>query len=80
MSDADHAHEAVERLDYDDQKADRPGFDRRTFLRRTALTGVAAGSVGSLAERLRLERDSSSGASSNLRHAPKATNSRSSTT
>jgi simple sugar transport system substrate-binding protein len=26
----------------------RPGFDRRSFLRRTALTGVAAGSVGSI--------------------------------
>jgi len=25
-----------------------PGFDRRAFLRRTALTGVAAGSVGSI--------------------------------
>ena len=56
MSDTDHAHEAVERLDYDDQKADRPGFDRRSFLRRTALTGAAAGSVSSPAERLRLQR------------------------
>jgi len=27
---------------------DSPGFDRRSFLRRTALTGVAAGSVGSI--------------------------------
>ena len=27
---------------------DSPGFDRRAFLRRTALTGVAAGGVGTL--------------------------------
>ena len=49
MSDSDHAHEAVERLEFDERKeADRSGFDRRSFLRRTALTGVAAGSVGTL--------------------------------
>jgi simple sugar transport system substrate-binding protein len=51
MSDADHAHEAVERLEFADRKAgveDRPGFDRRAFLRRTALTGIAAGSVGTI--------------------------------
>jgi simple sugar transport system substrate-binding protein len=48
MSDTDQAHEAVERLDYIDRKEDRPGIDRRAFLRRTALTGVAAGSVGSI--------------------------------
>ena len=49
MSDSDHAHEAVERLEFEErQDADRPGFDRRSFLRRTALTGVAAGSVGTL--------------------------------
>src|SRR5438445_7604780 len=49
MSDTDHALDAVERLDYmDGARADRPGFNRRAFLRRTALTGVAAGSVGGL--------------------------------
>ena len=48
MSDADHAHEAVERLDFYDEKSERPGFDRRAFLRRTALTGAAAASVGGL--------------------------------
>jgi len=48
MSDIDQAHEAVERLDYHDEKSGRPGFDRRTFLRRTALTGVAAGSVSTI--------------------------------
>jgi simple sugar transport system substrate-binding protein len=29
-------------------QAGSPGFDRRSFLRRTALTGVAAGSVGTI--------------------------------
>jgi simple sugar transport system substrate-binding protein len=48
MSDADQAHEAVERLDYIDPPDGRPGFDRRSFIRRTALTGVAAGSVSTL--------------------------------
>jgi simple sugar transport system substrate-binding protein len=49
MSDSDLSHEAVERLDFAERsQADRPGFDRRAFLRRTALTGVAAGSVGTL--------------------------------
>jgi simple sugar transport system substrate-binding protein len=50
MSDTDYAHEAVERLDWQDNKngADGPGFDRRAFLRRTALTGVAAGSVSTI--------------------------------
>src|SRR5438067_3375152 len=49
MTDSDHVHEALERLDYIDRPAaDRPGFSRRAFLRRTALTGVAAGSVGGL--------------------------------
>src|ERR1700751_974319 len=49
MSDSDHSLDAVERLEYlDRRQADRPGFDRRAFLRRTALTGVAAGSVGSI--------------------------------
>jgi simple sugar transport system substrate-binding protein len=49
MSDTDQVHEAVERLDYvDRQESGRPGFDRRAFLRRTAMTGVAAGSVSTL--------------------------------
>jgi simple sugar transport system substrate-binding protein len=39
----------VERLDYlDAPDTGRRGFDRRAFLRRTALTGVAAGSVSSI--------------------------------
>jgi simple sugar transport system substrate-binding protein len=49
MPDTDHAHEVVEQLDYLDRPdVDRPGFDRRAFLRRSAMTGIAAGSVGSL--------------------------------
>jgi simple sugar transport system substrate-binding protein len=49
MSDTDQAHEAVERLEFAERGlVETPGFDRRAFLRRTALTGVAAGSVGSL--------------------------------
>ncbi len=49
MADTDQAHEAVEHLDYLDRPdVGRPGFDRRAFLRRSALTGIAAGSVGTL--------------------------------
>jgi simple sugar transport system substrate-binding protein len=49
MTDTDQAHEAVEHVDHAPLALlDRPGLDRRTFLRRTALTGIAAGSVGSL--------------------------------
>jgi simple sugar transport system substrate-binding protein len=49
MSDTDHALEAVERLDHLDRpQRDTPGFNRRAFLRRTALTGVASGAVGGL--------------------------------
>lgn len=53
MSDTDQAYEAVERLEHADRaegasEALQPGFDRRSFLRRTALTGVAAGSVSTI--------------------------------
>jgi simple sugar transport system substrate-binding protein len=49
MSDADKANEALEQLgSLDGGQQSRAGYDRRTFLRRTALTGVAAGSVGTL--------------------------------
>jgi simple sugar transport system substrate-binding protein len=49
MADTDRAHEVVERLDYVDmQDGGRGGFDRRAFLRRSALTGMAAGSVSAL--------------------------------
>jgi simple sugar transport system substrate-binding protein len=65
MSDTDQAHEAVEHLEYAERlEVDRPGFDRRAFLRRTALTGVAAGSVGSLLSACGSSASTPSGASS----------------
>jgi simple sugar transport system substrate-binding protein len=49
MSDTDQVHDALERLDYLDRPdVGRPGFNRRAFLRRTAITGAAAGSVSTL--------------------------------
>jgi simple sugar transport system substrate-binding protein len=49
MSDTDQAQEAAEHLDFLDRPdTDRSGFDRRAFLRRTAMTGVAAGSVSTI--------------------------------
>lgn len=49
MADTDHANEAVEQLEFLERAdADRPGFDRRAFLRRTALTGAAAASVSTI--------------------------------
>src|SRR5438270_3593553 len=49
MSDSDPALDALERLDFLDQPdTGGHGFDRRAFLRRTALTGVAAGSVSTI--------------------------------
>jgi simple sugar transport system substrate-binding protein len=52
MSDSDVAFEAVERLERPVPARDErpPGFDRRAFLRRTALTGAAVGSVSALLE------------------------------
>src|SRR5579863_1443235 len=55
MSDSDIALEAVERLEHSEERAGdsagrAPGFDRRSFLRRTALTGAAVGSVSALLE------------------------------
>jgi simple sugar transport system substrate-binding protein len=49
MSETDQVHDAVELLDYLDRPTEgHPGFNRRSFLRRTALTGAAAGSVSTL--------------------------------
>ena len=63
--DTSQAHEAVERLEYAERsEIHRPGFDRRSFLRRTALTGMAAGSVGALLSACGSSASSSSGASS----------------
>src|SRR5258708_39174220 len=44
----------------------RPGFDRRAFLRRTALTGVAAGSVGTILSACGSSASSGSGRSSSV--------------
>jgi simple sugar transport system substrate-binding protein len=57
MSDTDQGTVALDQL-----HSDRPGFDRRSFLRRTALSGVAAGSVGTILSAC--GSNSSSGASS----------------
>src|SRR5271165_3285706 len=65
MSETDLANEAVEVLDYLDRpNRDQPGFDRRAFLRRTALTGAAVGGVSSLLAACGSSASSSSGSSS----------------
>ncbi|HEX3452332.1 MAG TPA: substrate-binding domain-containing protein, partial [Solirubrobacteraceae bacterium] len=49
MAESDQGQDAVELLGGGDTGlVERPGFDRRAFLRRTAMTGVAAGSVSTL--------------------------------
>jgi simple sugar transport system substrate-binding protein len=49
MSEIDEAYGPMEIPGHrDDAQADKRGFDRRSFLQRTAITGVAAGSVGTL--------------------------------
>jgi simple sugar transport system substrate-binding protein len=49
MSDTDLVNDAVEHLDYlDEPDTGRRGINRRAFLRRTALTGAAAGSVSAI--------------------------------
>jgi simple sugar transport system substrate-binding protein len=65
MSDTDQVHEALEPIDFrDGSETARPGFDRRAFLRRTALTGVAAGSVGTILNACGSSASSSGGSSS----------------
>jgi simple sugar transport system substrate-binding protein len=67
MSDPDHVLEAVERLDYMDRaQGARPGFNRRAFLRRSAMTGVAAGSVGALLSACGSSASSSGGGSESV--------------
>jgi simple sugar transport system substrate-binding protein len=49
MPDTDQVQEPAQHHDYlEPSKVEIPGIDRRSFLRRTALTGIAAGSVGTL--------------------------------
>ena len=65
MTNTDQANEAVEVLDYLDRpNTDQPGFDRRAFLRRTALTGAAVGGVSSLLAACGSSASSSGGSSS----------------
>jgi simple sugar transport system substrate-binding protein len=78
MSDTDLAGDVIERLEHSDRARasaglttpdgltipDTPGFDRRAFLRRTAMTGVAAGSVSTLLAACGSSASSSSGSSS----------------
>jgi simple sugar transport system substrate-binding protein len=64
MSDTDQVHEALGAIDrLDGSGTARPGFDRRAFLRRTALTGVAAGSVGTILNACGSSASSSGGSS-----------------
>jgi len=49
MSEGDQVLGGTQQLDYvEAPDVERSGFDRRAFLRRTAMTGVAAGSVSTL--------------------------------
>jgi simple sugar transport system substrate-binding protein len=57
----DHTLEAMERLEHHDRGEERAGFDRRAFLRRTALTGAAAGSVSTILAACGSSASSSSG-------------------
>ncbi|HEV3283594.1 MAG TPA: sugar ABC transporter substrate-binding protein [Solirubrobacteraceae bacterium] len=65
MADTDQAYDALERLEHlDRSEVDRPGFNRRAFLRRTALTGAAAGSVSTILAACGSSASSSGGSSS----------------
>jgi simple sugar transport system substrate-binding protein len=67
MSDTDQVHEALGAIDVrDGVEITRPGFDRRAFLRRTALTGVAAGSVGTILNACGSSASSSGGGSESV--------------
>ena len=67
MPDTDLANEAVEVLDYLDRpNQDQPGFDRRAFLRRSALTGVGVAGVSSLLAACGSSASSSGGSSSSI--------------
>jgi simple sugar transport system substrate-binding protein len=49
MSETDQVHGVTELLEHPDgPEVGQPGFNRRAFLRRTALTGIAAGSASTL--------------------------------
>ncbi len=82
MSGTDQVHEAVEHLEnLDRTETGRPGFDRRAFLRRTALTGAAVGGVSTLLAACGSSASSSGGgAVAVFGSHPETTNSCSSTT
>ena len=64
MAESDQADPAVESLVRDGGAVvEQGGFDRRSFLRRTALSGVAAGSVGTLLAACGSSSNSASGSS-----------------
>jgi len=49
MSDTIQVHDPVEPIEHAERSfVEKPGFDRRAFLRRSAMTGLAAGSVSSI--------------------------------
>jgi simple sugar transport system substrate-binding protein len=49
MSDTIQVNDPVEPVDHAERSfVEKPGFDRRAFLRRSAMTGLAAGSVSSI--------------------------------
>jgi simple sugar transport system substrate-binding protein len=66
-TDTDQVHEALDRLDnLEEPGIVRAGFDRRAFLRRSALTGVAAGSVSTILAACGSSASSSGGGSSSV--------------
>jgi simple sugar transport system substrate-binding protein len=67
MSENDQAHEAPEHTEQGDKsRFSWPEIDRRSFLRRTAMTGVAAGSVGTLLSACGSSASSSSSGSASI--------------
>ncbi len=67
MSETDQAHEVPERLYHDERSwINWPEFDRRAFLRRTALTGAGVGSVSTLLAACGSSASSGGGASNSV--------------
>ena len=64
MSETDQRQEVLEGDEADGSRFHLPEIDRRSFLRRTALTGAAAGSVGALLSACGSSASSSSGSAS----------------
>jgi simple sugar transport system substrate-binding protein len=67
MSESDQPGAATGQLDYVERpEVERGGFDRRAFLRRTAMTGVAAGSVSTILAACGSSASSGGGSSSGV--------------